>query len=98
MRGGEEEELIALQELAPIKISEGHNIDSHIKTHLLLQAHFSRIPLSEGWRDDLCRILTVAFNQLTALVCVVASQGWWTRGMAGMRVCQMGCARSVGLR
>ena len=81
--------MVALQEHVPIKISDAYHFDPHAKTHLLLQAHFSRIPLSEGLRDDLCRILPMAFNLLTALVDVVASQGWWTPGMAAMRICQM---------
>ena len=90
MRGEEEErELVALHEHVPIKISDAQHVDAHVKTHLLLQAHFSRLALSDGLRADLCSILPVAFNLLTALVDVVASQGWWTPVMAGMRVCQM---------
>ena len=85
----EEEELSALHELVPIKPSDAHFFDPHIKANLLLQAHFSRIPLSEDLMIDLHTILPTALNLLTALVDVVASQAWMIPAMAAMKVCQM---------
>ena len=46
IRTGEEEELLELHELVPMKLSDIHFFDPHAKANLLLQAHFSRTPLS----------------------------------------------------
>ena len=90
IREGEEEVLAELHELVPIKLTEGHFFDPHVKANLLLQAHFSRIPLANDLAADLCNtILPVSLNLLTALVDVVASQAWLTPAMAAMKVCQM---------
>lgn len=89
IRESEEGELLELHELVPLRLSDAHYFDPHVKANLLLQAHFSRIPLSAELSTDLHTILPTALNLLTAIVDVVASQAWLTPAMAAMRVCQM---------
>ncbi|CEP01840.1 unnamed protein product (mitochondrion) [Plasmodiophora brassicae] len=63
--------------------------DSHTKAHLLLQAHFSRIPLSAEVLTDLQTVLPEAIRLIQALVDVVASKGWLMPALQAMDLSQM---------
>jgi pre-mRNA-splicing helicase BRR2 len=63
--------------------------DAHVKTFLLLQAHFSRHALSQELRNDLARILQEGVILVQALVDVVSSEGWLKPALAAMELSQM---------
>jgi pre-mRNA-splicing helicase BRR2 len=63
--------------------------DPHTKTNVLLQAHFSRIPLSNTVQRDLAHILPIATRLLQAMVDVLSSNGWLSPALACMELSQM---------
>ena len=63
--------------------------DSHTKTNVILQSHFSRIPLSNTVARDLTTILPVATRLLQAMVDVLSSNGWLSPALACMELSQM---------
>ncbi|KAI9164452.1 Pre-mRNA-splicing helicase BRR2 [Blastocladiella emersonii ATCC 22665] len=63
--------------------------DPHVKTHILLQAHFARVALPRDLAADLRAILALAVPLLYAAVDVIASQGWLPVALAAMELCQM---------
>jgi len=63
--------------------------DPHTKVNVLLQAWFSRIPLSATVQRDLERILPVATRLLQAMVDVLSSNGWLSPALACMELSQM---------
>jgi pre-mRNA-splicing helicase BRR2 len=83
----------ALRKLAhhlPLKISDpGTYNDAHTKTNILLQAHFSRIPLSAAVAADQQKVLPEATRLLQAMVDVISSSGWLAPALATMELSQM---------
>eukprot|EP00456_Euglypha_rotunda_P073345 TRINITY_DN6677_c2_g1_i8.p1 TRINITY_DN6677_c2_g1~~TRINITY_DN6677_c2_g1_i8.p1 ORF type:complete len:537 (+),score=83.81 TRINITY_DN6677_c2_g1_i8:202-1611(+) len=83
----------ALKKLAqhlPLKIvNAGNYNESFVKTNILLQAHFSRIPLSAVVKGDQDSILPTATRLLQAMVDVISSSGWLTPALATMELAQM---------
>ncbi|KAJ1503063.1 hypothetical protein HMI54_008444 [Coelomomyces lativittatus] len=63
--------------------------DPHIKAHILLQAHFSRVQLSDELQGDLNYVLEVIVPLIYALVDVISSQGWLGIALFAMELCQM---------
>ena len=63
--------------------------DPHTKALVLLQAHFSRHPLSSDMRADQARVLTSSLKLLQALVDVISSNRWLKPAIVAMEVCQM---------
>lgn len=60
-----------------------------LQTNVLLQSHFSRIPLSTTVARDLSQILPVATRLLQAMVDVLSSNGWLSPALACMELSQM---------
>lgn len=84
---------IALRKLAmhlPLKIENaGSYSDPHVKTNVLLQAHFSRIALSGAVAEDQATILPQAVRLLQAMVDVLSSKGWLKPAISCMELSQM---------
>ena len=71
----------------------GHQIkfyDPHVKTHLLLQAHMSRLQLpAELQQDNDVHVLPIALRLVNAAIDVLSSNGWLSAALAGMDMSQM---------
>lgn len=92
VRHHEDRALAALAKHLPLKTAgaaTGNFNDPHTKTHILLQAHFSRLPLAADVAADLGAVLPDATRLLQAMVDVIASQGWLTPALAAMECTQM---------
>eukprot|EP00871_Galdieria_phlegrea_P002639 jgi/Galph1/3376/GphlegSOOS_G2035.1 len=94
IRVGEDEVLrkIAMhQPFVPMKSSEGviRYADPHVKTHILLQSHFSRVPLSGELAQDRQVIVAGAPRLIQALVDVASSAGFLKAALAVMETSQM---------
>ena len=59
------------------------------KANLLMQAHFSRMPLSSDLRADQKVVLGDAMRFLQAMVDVISSNGWLKPALAAMELSQM---------
>ncbi|KAH8081708.1 hypothetical protein JL720_8831 [Aureococcus anophagefferens] len=59
------------------------------KANLLLQSHFSRVPLSAELRADRDGAVAASITLLQALVDVVSSNGWLAPALHAMELCQM---------
>lgn len=74
----------------PLPVNE-HTYDSpHTKTHLLLQAHFSReqLPMSD-YLTDTKSVLDQAIRILQAMIDVAADEGWLITALRVMTLIQM---------
>jgi pre-mRNA-splicing helicase BRR2 len=89
VRHREDRALAALAKHLPLKTGNTNFNDPHTKTHILLQAHFSRLPLTADVLGDQHAILPDATRLVQALVDVIASQGWLTPALAAMECAQM---------
>jgi pre-mRNA-splicing helicase BRR2 len=64
--------------------------DPHVKTNILLQAHFSRLQLPSDLASDLNQvILKKVIHLIYACVDVLASNGWLSPAIAAMELSQM---------
>lgn len=63
--------------------------DPHVKAHLLLQSHLSRLPLAGDLADDRDLVVGEVVRLLRALVDVVSSAGWLKPAIKAMELCQM---------
>mmetsp|Transcript_200 Transcript_200/g.509 ORF Transcript_200/g.509 Transcript_200/m.509 type:complete len:2147 (-) Transcript_200:47-6487(-) len=63
--------------------------DSHMKTLVLLQCHFSRKSISADLRGDQKKILTESPKLIRAIVDVISSNGWLKPALAAMELSQM---------
>jgi pre-mRNA-splicing helicase BRR2 len=74
----------------PLQISNpGLYNEPHVKTNVLLQAHFSRIELSAAAKSDQQSIIPDASRLLQAMVDVISSNGWLLPALAAMELSQM---------
>ncbi len=92
VRHHEDRALAALARHLPLKTAgaaTGNFNDPHTKTHVLLQAHFARLPLTADVASDLAAVLPDATRLLQAMVDVIASQGWLVPALAAMECAQM---------
>lgn len=62
---------------------------SHVKTHILLQLHFSRRTLTEEQQTDLNTVLNKAVRLLYAMVDIIASNRWLRPALAAMELSPM---------
>ena len=66
-----------LAESVPIKVDQYTYDSPHTKTHLLLQAHFSRLPLPiADYGTDTKSVLDQAIRIVQAMIDVCADEGW----------------------
>ena len=63
--------------------------DPHVKTNILLQSHFSRVPLAAAAAADQRKILPDAIRLLQACVDVVSSKSWLKPALMCMEMSQM---------
>lgn len=90
VRHREDYALRKLSHHLPLKISDpGTYNDAHTKTNILLQSHFSRIPLAAAVASDLEKVLPDATRLLQAMVDVISSSGWLAPALATMELSQM---------
>jgi pre-mRNA-splicing helicase BRR2 len=74
----------------PLQINNpGLYNEPHVKTNVLLQAHFSRIDLSAAAASDQQSIIPNASRLLQAMVDVISSNGWLLPALAAMELSQM---------
>jgi len=83
----------ALQKLAahlPFAVPNAAQYNEfHVKTNILLQAHFSRVNLTAAAKSDQETILPIAIRLLQAMVDVISSSGWLSPALATMELTQM---------
>lgn len=94
IRHREENILKALAAKVPHKptASSGGSVkynDPHVKAHILLQAHLSRMQLPAELQADTVVVLTKAIRLIQACVDVVSSNGWLSPAVAAMELAQM---------
>lgn len=63
--------------------------DPHVKAHLLLQSHLSRLPLGGDLADDRDKAVGDVVRLLRALVDVISSAGWLKPAIKAMELSQM---------
>ncbi|XP_050559802.1 putative U5 small nuclear ribonucleoprotein 200 kDa helicase [Spodoptera frugiperda] len=63
--------------------------DPHVKAHVLLQAHLSRMQLPAELQADTALVLAKAIRLIQACVDVVSSSGWLSPAVAAMELAQM---------
>ncbi|XP_070568490.1 activating signal cointegrator 1 complex subunit 3-like [Ptychodera flava] len=79
-----------LAEKCPLEVNPYTYDSSHTKTHLLLQAYFSRLQLPcTDYHTDTKSVLDQAIRILQAMLDVVADQGWLVTGLRIMHLVQM---------
>lgn len=90
VRPKEEDALRQLSRHLPVSITNQDSFDDpHTKCNVLLQAHFSRIPLAASVARDLAGLLPVCTRLLQAMVDVLSSLGWLSPALACMELAQM---------
>ncbi|EGG19291.1 DEAD/DEAH box helicase [Cavenderia fasciculata] len=87
----------SLQKMAahlPLKIDRPDFDSVATKVNVLLQAHFSRKPISADLYVDQCMVLENATRLLQAIVDVISSSGWLQPALSAMELSQM-CTQAV---
>ena len=72
----------------PLPTTAAYN-DPNTKALVLLQAHFSRKPLSSDFRFDQRKLIGESVNIIQAIVDVISSNGWLKPALAAMELSQM---------
>jgi len=83
---------IALDRLArhlPLAIPDANFNESSTKVNVLLQAHFTNIPLTTLVQSDLQQILPLSYRLLCAMVDIVSSSRWLAAVLTCIEMCQM---------
>ncbi|KAJ3094675.1 hypothetical protein HK100_006063, partial [Physocladia obscura] len=103
IRHHEDTILRRLYDRIPIKFDLGNAIgnkinnkllDPHVKTNILLQAHFSRLSLPPDLESDQKLILSKVLRLVQATVDVISTNGWLGPGITAMEMSQM-CVQAV---
>ena len=89
VRQNEDELLKRVANHLPLRINNAKFTDPHTKVNVLLQAHFSRTPLTGDLRDDQKEVLETVARLLQAIIDVISSNGWLTPAVAAMEMSQM---------
>jgi pre-mRNA-splicing helicase BRR2 len=89
VRAGEEATLWGLAQSLGIKVEKDKLNDPHTKAQLLLNAHFSRTPITTDLSSDQRLVLEHAVRLLQGLVDVISSCGWLTPALSAMELSQM---------
>jgi pre-mRNA-splicing helicase BRR2 len=89
VRQNEDEILQRIANHLPLRINNAKFTDPHTKVNVLLQAHFSRTPLTGDLRDDQKLVLETAARLLQAVIDVISSNGWLAPAVAAMEMAQM---------
>lgn len=89
VRSGEEATLYGLAQSLGMKVDKDKLNDPHTKAQLLLNAHFTRTPITTDLSSDQKLILEHAVRLLQGLVDVISSCGWLTPALSAMELSQM---------
>jgi len=89
MRHREDSVLHKLAIHLPLRIDKAKYSDPHTKANVLLQAHFSRRPLSADLHQDQQMVVENATRMIQALVDVISSSSWLNPALAAMELSQM---------
>jgi len=89
VRSGEEATLYGLAQSLGMKVDKDKLNDPHTKAQLLLNAHFTRTPITTDLSSDQKFILEQAVRLLQGLVDVISSCGWLTPALSAMELSQM---------
>ncbi|KAG9154776.1 hypothetical protein Leryth_014281 [Lithospermum erythrorhizon] len=90
VRHNEENYNEKLSEKVPLKVDKNSLDDPHVKTNLLLQAHFSRVemPISD-YVTDLKSVLDQSIRIIQAMIDICANSGWLSSTITCMHLLQM---------
>ena len=86
---GEEATLYGLAQSLGMKVDKDKLNDPHTKAQLLLNAHFTRSPITTDLSSDQKFILEHSVRLLQGLVDVISSCGWLTPALSAMELSQM---------
>ncbi|CAM8919119.1 unnamed protein product [Rhodiola kirilowii] len=89
VRPGEEDVIRRLMNHQRLSFDNQKCTDPHVKTNVLLQAHFSRHNVGGNLALDLQEILIYATRLLQAMVDVISSNGWLSLALLAMELSQM---------
>lgn len=90
VRHREDRVLKRLASRLPLKMKENALFnDPHVKTNLLLQAHFSRFALPADLQSDQEQVLRMVPRLISACVDVLSSSSWLEPALAAMELSQM---------
>lgn len=89
LRWGEVSLLERLHERLPLKIPDAAYTDAHVKASLLLQAHFTRLPLPPTLKQDQEMVVQKSLPLVQAAVDVLASYGFLAPALLAMEFSQM---------
>ncbi|CAE7806857.1 Snrnp200 [Symbiodinium necroappetens] len=89
VRSGEEATLYGLAQSLGMKVDKDKLNDPHTKAQLLLNAHFTRSPITTDLSSDQKFILEHSVRLLQGLVDVISSCGWLTPALSAMELSQM---------
>jgi pre-mRNA-splicing helicase BRR2 len=89
LRRGEDRALQQLAHHMPQKIDKPDYTSSNTKANLLMQAHLSRVNLTQDLANDQELVVGQSLRLLCSLVDVVSSNCWLKTALAVMELCQM---------
>jgi len=89
VRHKEEKVLEKMARTLPLKLEKPRYNNPHTKVNILLQAHFSRIPLPSDLAADQILVVELATRLIHAIVDVISSNGWLHPAIAAMELSQM---------
>jgi len=90
VRNNEERAMKILAQKLPHRLPDAAQFhDPNTKANVLLQSHFSRIPLSADLRSDQKKVIGESLSLIQAIVDVISSNGWLKPALAAMELSQM---------
>uniref|UniRef100_A0A7S2ZN48 Uncharacterized protein n=1 Tax=Rhodosorus marinus TaxID=101924 RepID=A0A7S2ZN48_9RHOD len=93
VRLGDDDALRKIAAHAPIALGSENEVlrysNPHIKTHLLLQTHFSRMGIAGELKEDREAVVKNSLRLVQAMVDVTSSAGWLKPALAAMELSQM---------
>ncbi|CAG8779669.1 4709_t:CDS:2, partial [Acaulospora morrowiae] len=96
IRHHEDGVLKKIYDYLPVKLGSPKFNSPHIKTNVLLQAHFSRYDLDKvpDLKSDQIIVLGKVIPLIQAIVDVISSNGWLNTALAAMELSQM-CVQAI---
>eukprot|EP00958_Prasinococcus_capsulatus_P026621 scaffold4916_cov371-Prasinococcus_capsulatus_cf.AAC.3 len=88
-RPGEPDLIKKLLAHQPLSVETTKYSEPSVKANALLQAHFSRTPITGDLRRDTKEVLGYATRLLQAMVDVISSSGWLNSALGAMELSQM---------
>ncbi|CAG8585503.1 9938_t:CDS:2 [Funneliformis caledonium] len=94
IRHHEDSVLKKIYDRLPVQLGNPKFNSPHIKTNILLQAHFSRTQLPPDLQSDQATVLGKVIPLIQAVVDVISSNGWLKPALAAMELAQM-CVQAL---